>query len=916
MFVLMALKFSHLAYICTRILSSTERYLMFPLKPLFNLNFSCLTGRFFLVLNVIFFFGCVQHSVALNRRPVTFPEMLRSAIIDSTVLIRDTVCSSDLPVYWHQQTLLNSGTYEHDTLIGSDSIRFRLFLLVVPTSPPKPGKPVSASAVLCNNLQAQFSTISATGRAVWEFFPPGAGNIPGQQEAQSVSVQWSAGFSGKVKVLAKSKNSCGLSSASDTLEVWVLPTGPGSLPRPVSADSVLCVGADSSSITAPFPASQYLWAIAPINAGGISGSGDSIRVKWNPAFTGMAFIFYNSVTPCGFKKSDTLAIRIKPRAASSIINLDTIYCIRNAQVNLEGIPSGGQFFIGNTSVSTFSIAQPGLFEIRYQPQGCFAQSTKMVRVKPKLAAMISSPDTLVCADGAMHPLEGMPANGLFLVNGQAQTQFQASQPGFYAISYHAFCTDTARLRVRASAPPDVQITWAGEGFCLDTVPAVIYLQPPGGQLFHNGSAVSSFIPDYSGIHSLIYKVAESVCGISDTAVVSVNTRPELYLMFDNPELKRVCRRDTAVNVYGWPQSGFFSSPAIQNSVLNPLLLSPGQQFISYLGYNGVCLDSASLPLLVLDVPEIDFGVVPDSLCEGAAAFRLDQTSPPGGNWAGTGLEGNLFSPVRPGLNRLLYTLPAIDSLRCNSSATLEFFVKAKPQIRLGADTSLCEGESIRLGNAGNNFQFTWNDGSRDNIREIASPGRYFFTVRDGLCSWNSDTLIVSSMKPLPVFSLGSDRGDCFRDSLRLQGPAGMRAYSWRKDGVAISGDSVLKLAEPAAIQLDVISKNGCSYTDILLLIKRDCPELYVPEAFSPNGDGVNEVWKIFGSGILNLNVKVFNLWGEVVFEGLGKDAVWDGNFRGQPCPAGAYQFVLQYSGNSAEEGSFSDKLAGQLFLVR
>lgn len=889
---------------------------MFPLKPHLNLPFYWFCRHFCRILFLFFISLSLQKSIAMASRPALIPEMLQPFVIDSIVLIRDTVCSSELPVYWHQQTLLNSGTYEHDTLIGSDSIRFRLFLLVVPTNPPKPGKPVATSLVLCNNQQAQFSTASSTGRAVWEFYPPGAGSISGPQETPSVTVQWSAGFSGKVKVLARSKNSCGLSAASDTLEVWVLPTGPGRLPRPVSADSVLCVGADSSSIAAPFPASQYLWAIAPINAGGISGSGDSIRVKWNPSFTGMAFIFYNSVTPCGFKKSDTLAIRIKPRAASSILNLDTIYCIRNAQVNLEGIPAGGQFTIGNSPVLTFSIAQAGLFEINYQPPGCFAQSTKMVRVKPKVAAVISAPDTLVCANGSALPLVGIPENGLFLVNGEAQTQFQPAQPGFYTISYHAFCTDTAKRRIRAAAPPDVQISWAGQGFCLDTLPAALQLQPSGGQLFHNGNAVTSFIPDYAGIHTLIYKVDESLCSRSDTAVAPVSPRPELYLMFDNPDLKRVCRRDTAVNVYGWPESGFFSSPAIQNSVLNPRLLAPGQQFISYLGYNGVCLDSASLPLMVLDVPEINFGLVPDTLCEGAAVISLDQTAPSGGSWAGAGIVGNLFSPERSGINRLIYSLPAVDSLRCSSSAALEIFVKAKPQTRIGADTSICEGESILLGNSSRNYQFVWNDGSRENIREISSPGRYFFTVRDGLCNWNSDTLTIGSLKPLPVFSLGPDRSDCFRDSLRLAGPAGMSAYNWVKDGIQFSGDSVLKLSEPASVQLSVISKNGCSYTDLLLLVKKDCPEVHIPEAFSPNGDGVNEVWKIFGSGILSLNVKVFNLWGEVVFEGLGKEAAWDGNFRGQPCPAGAYQYVLQYSGSSAERGSFSDRLAGQVFVVR
>jgi gliding motility-associated-like protein len=90
----------------------------------------------------------------------------------------------------------------------------------------------------------------------------------------------------------------------------------------------------------------------------------------------------------------------------------------------------------------------------------------------------------------------------------------------------------------------------------------------------------------------------------------------------------------------------------------------------------------------------------------------------------------------------------------------------------------------------------------------------------------------------------------------------------------------------------------------------------VPEAFSPNGDGVNETLRIFGYGVKNLAFKIFNSWGEVIFEGQGKEDFWDGNFRGQPCPAGPYQYILQYAGSSEENNSFSGRMAGQVFLVR
>jgi gliding motility-associated-like protein len=886
-------------------------------KPRIFLNSSFCFLRVFSIVCLLLLLPCF-HAELFSKAEAIRPDsdVLRISTIDTTILVRDTICSSEIPYHWNNQILINSGTYRYDTLLGVDSVRYLLILMVLPTSPPKPGKPVSVSTILCSNQPAQFSTQSGTSRVEWEILPGNAGIIQTPANAASIFVQWSDNYSGRVKVLAKSRNICGTGPPSDTLEVWVLPSGSGSLPQPIASDTAICIGTDSSVVTSSFPAQGYLWGISPVNAGGIQGTGNSIRVNWNPSYSGMAYVFYNSLTPCGFKKSDSLAIRIKPKASSSIINLDTVYCRRNAQVNLEGIPSGGSFFVNNVPVSAFSIGQPGLFQIRYQPEGCFGEALKIVRVRAKTAAVITSPDTLVCAGSTIHPMEGTPSNGLFLLNGLAQTQFEATQPGTYLISYHAFCTDTAFRKVKALAPPLVQIRYSGPGFCLDTLPASIQLQPAGGQLFHNGLPVPAFIPDYAGIHTLIYSLTESVCLVSDTAVVPVNTRPELFLSFDDPDLKQVCRRDTAIQLIGWPEQGFFASPAIQNSILNPGLLQPGLQTISYLGYNGVCLDSASLPLLVLDVPDVNAGTFSDSLCQGGPPVSLSGANPSGGYWTGPGISGNEFIPILQGINRLVYTLPAVDSLRCSSRDEREIFVKRKPETRIGSDTLLCEGQSIQLGNAQPNFQFSWNDGSKDKIRQLGTPGSYFFEVRDGTCRWMSDTLVIAGLKPLPVFSLGPDRSDCFQDSITFRGPEGMKTYRWEIDGAVISVDSIFKLAEEASLQLSVTDENGCSFSDRTRIFKISCPDVYVPEAFSPNGDGVNETWKVFGSALQNVNVKVFNLWGEVVYEGSGKDFFWDGNYKGQPCPAGVYQFVLQYSGNSVEKGGFSDRLAGQVFLVR
>jgi gliding motility-associated-like protein len=145
----------------------------------------------------------------------------------------------------------------------------------------------------------------------------------------------------------------------------------------------------------------------------------------------------------------------------------------------------------------------------------------------------------------------------------------------------------------------------------------------------------------------------------------------------------------------------------------------------------------------------------------------------------------------------------------------------------------------------------------------------------------------------------------------------MQKYIWESAlGEFLSEDSIYRLELPGIIRLKVYNADGCSSEDELRIRKAECPEIFVPDAFSPNGDGQSDVWKFFGSNIAELSVRVFNAWGEVVFAGNGRDAFWDGKFRGIDCPPGAYQYVIQYSGITSENESFSEGISGQVYLIR
>ena len=90
---------------------------------------------------------------------------------------------------------------------------------------------------------------------------------------------------------------------------------------------------------------------------------------------------------------------------------------------------------------------------------------------------------------------------------------------------------------------------------------------------------------------------------------------------------------------------------------------------------------------------------------------------------------------------------------------------------------------------------------------------------------------------------------------------------------------------------------------------KDTLLVYIPNTFTPDGDGVNDLFKVIGSDLYNKDFifTIFNRWGEIVFEGNSPDEGWDGTFRGKNCPIGTYvyQLVLKNEGETNVYNGFA-----------
>jgi gliding motility-associated-like protein len=132
--------------------------------------------------------------------------------------------------------------------------------------------------------------------------------------------------------------------------------------------------------------------------------------------------------------------------------------------------------------------------------------------------------------------------------------------------------------------------------------------------------------------------------------------------------------------------------------------------------------------------------------------------------------------------------------------------------------------------------------------------------------------------------------------LQLNARGGVR-YTWApSEGLTDPdiADPVANITQDTRYTLTAYSPAGCTSTATILVRVFRGPAIYVPSAFTPNGDGVNDVLKITAPGIRTLiYFRIFDRWGKEIFHTSDINATWDGTMSGRPLPPGAYVWMIQ-----------------------
>ena len=127
---------------------------------------------------------------------------------------------------------------------------------------------------------------------------------------------------------------------------------------------------------------------------------------------------------------------------------------------------------------------------------------------------------------------------------------------------------------------------------------------------------------------------------------------------------------------------------------------------------------------------------------------------------------------------------------------------------------------------------------------------------------------------------------------------------------------VINVASYGTFSVEITNGFGCSLVDSATVTESCKPTLFIPNAFTPDGDGTNDTWGPIGNDIVEYQVEVFDRWGGVVFHAGSKDVTWDGRMYGVPVKNDVYiyraVFKLQEDGIAGTERS----VMGQVQVVR
>lgn len=419
----------------------------------------------------------------------------------------------------------------------------------------------------------------------------------------------------------------------------------------------------------------------------------------------------------------------------------------------------------------------------------------------------------------------------------------------------------------------------------------------------------------------IYTISGSngSCTGSNTATVTVNSLPTLTVSSNN-----ICTGQTATltvtgaNTYTWSNSNNNTSQTVSPIATTVYTVSGTD--------NNGCVSSGIYSTTVTVTPTPTISVNSASICAGQTA-TLTASGATNYTWSTTANTSSIS--VSPAITSN-YTVNGTNG-GCYTSTTAIISVSPSPSITVNALNTtgcptLCVNFSETISPATSTFTYNFGDGLSSNTSNpthcYANGGNYtvVLTAADaGLgCSstFTLPTIINVINNPVADFSVQGGNIVFVNNTVQLtNNSSNAISYVWDlcNGNTSILPDVTTSYADTGSCCITLLAVNGTCTNSVTKCIDiiNDIT-INIPNVFTPNGDQKNDLFKITGNGIKNLQCSIYDRWGLKLFEWTGINGGWDGNVKTGIAPSGTYYYIINYT--DLKEKSTTEK--GFLNLFR
>jgi len=578
----------------------------------------------------------------------------------------------------------------------------------------------------------------------------------------------------------------------------------------LGADTTIC--SDESLVLSPgFLGAGYLW------------QDGSINTTYSVTETGWYHVL---VTAGSCSNLDSIYVTVY-QTPTVYLGSDTSICEGDAVLLDANHPNVTYTWQDGSTNPTFTANQTGWHHVTLDNNGCLASDSIFITVYAIPEIELGN-DTSIC-DGDLILLDASYPNATYMwQDGSTNSNYMVTETGVYAVTVTSnICTYSDSISIIVKPNPEINLgndtaICLGESILLDAnYPGATYV-------WQDGSTNAQYTASTSGWYTVLLE--NNNCYFTDSIYVNSIDLPEIDLGADTA----ICSDESLILSPGFLGAGYLWQDGSTNSTYS--VTETG--WYNVLVSAGSCSNYDSIYVTVHQTPTVDLGS-DTSICEGESAL-LDASHPGVTYTWQDGSTNATFTANQTGWHHVI-----LDNNGCTAEDSMYITVYPIPEIELGNDTSICEGDIIILDAQFPDANYQWQDGSTNSTLTVTESGQYFVEVNVGVCYYNDTINII--VNPNPIINLGSDTAICAGDSILLNaGHENNTNYLWQ-DG---STDSTF-LAQQSGWYVVTLENTNCYFSDSIFVDIIELPDIDLgPDTTICEGESVQLSSNISGASYL------------------------------------------------------------------